>query len=215
MVGRFSPHLLGRHVADCPHHGAGLRRCCDGWRLRLAAFPFGDFRQPEIEDLDAALGGDEDVFGLQIAVDDPLLVRRGEPVRDLQRVLERFPLRKRPFIETLPEGFSLEELHRDVRDVLVAPEVVNSEDVRVRERRDRPGFSLEARERGRVGGEPLRQDLDRDVAFELGVPRSVDFAHPTCAERREDLVRAEARTRGERHFNPSPRKSWPVTRRTR
>ena len=34
------------------------------------------------------------------------------------------------------------------------------------------------------------QDLDRDVAVELLVPRPVDFAHPTRAERREDLVGA-------------------------
>ena len=54
------------------------------------------------------------------------------------------------------------------------------------------GLALEAHHAVAVGGEGFRQDLDRDVAAELGVPRAVDLAHPARAERREDLVGAES-----------------------
>ena len=39
--------------------------------------------QAEVEDLDVPVLRDKDVLGLDVAVDDPLLVRRGEALRDL------------------------------------------------------------------------------------------------------------------------------------
>ena len=51
--------------------------------------------EPEIENLHAAVAGDEDVLRLQIAVDDPLLVRGGETVRDLDGVLDGLAHRQR------------------------------------------------------------------------------------------------------------------------
>ena len=47
--------------------------------------------------------------------------------------------------------------------------------------------------------ELLRQDLQRDVAVEARVLRPVDLPHPARPEGREDLVRTEAGTGGERH----------------
>ena len=51
----------------------------------------------------------------------------------------------------------------------------------------------------RVVGEVLRQHLDRDVALEARVARAVDLAHAAGAERRQDLVRAEAVAGREAH----------------
>ena len=45
--------------------------------------------EAEVEDLDAAVGGEEDVLRLQVAMDDALLVRRGEAARDLDGDLDR------------------------------------------------------------------------------------------------------------------------------
>ena len=64
----------------------------------------------------------------------------------------------------------------------------------MRQRRDRLRFALEPRERVGIGGDGLGQDLDRDVAIELPVPRPVHLPHPARAERREDLVGTETRT---------------------
>ena len=43
------------------------------------------FRQPEVEHFDGAVGADLDVRGLQIAMDDPLLVCGFERLGDLFR----------------------------------------------------------------------------------------------------------------------------------
>ena len=58
-------------------------------------------------------------------------------------------------------------------------------------------FALEARETLGVLRERRGQHLDRDVATELRVPRAVHLAHAAGAERRDDLVRPEAQTRGQ------------------
>jgi hypothetical protein len=65
----------------------------------------------------------------------------------------------------------------------------------VRQRRHRPRLAREALERLGVGGELLRQDLDRHLAAEAGVARPPDLAHAAGAERADDLVAAEARAR--------------------
>src|SRR5262249_59028278 len=69
-------------------------------------------------------------------------------------------------------------------------------DMRMRQRGDRPGLAIEAGDQIGVGA---RQDLDRDRAAQPRVGRLVDLAHPARAERRDDLVRADANAGGEAH----------------
>jgi len=45
------------------------------------------------------------------------------------------------------------------------------------QRRKHPRFALETREAIGVGGERLRQDLDRDLATELRIVCAIDLAH--------------------------------------
>jgi hypothetical protein len=54
-----------------------------------------------------------------------------------------------------------------------------------------PGLALEALQPVGVCGDVLRQDLEGDLAIELGVARAVDLAHPPGTERGEDLVTPE------------------------
>src|SRR5450755_1157839 len=58
---------------------------------------------------------------------------------------------------------------------------------------------LEAAETVRVGGERRRQHLDRDVASEARILCPIHLAHPSGADRREDLVRAEMTSGRETH----------------
>jgi hypothetical protein len=67
------------------------------------------------------------------------------------------------------------------------------------DRRDRHRLATEALARLRVRGHLLRQQLDRDLPLEARVPSTIDDAHSSTAERRQDLVRSESSTR---------RKSW-------
>src|SRR5258707_6683351 len=53
-------------------------------------------------------------------------------------------------------------------------------------------FLLEALEALRVRGRVFGQDLDRDFAGEAGIASTVDLAHASRPEEREDLVGTEA-----------------------
>src|SRR6185295_6058521 len=93
---------------------------------------------PEVEDLDVAARLDVDVAGLEVAVDDAFLVRGGEAFADLLHHLDlaaEVPERLRA--DRLAEVNPLEELHRDVSDAGVVPELVDGDDVRVIERSGR------------------------------------------------------------------------------
>ena len=96
------------------------------------------------------------------------------------------------------ERLAFEELHDEVLDALLVTDVVERADVRVRELRDRLCFALETLARlGR--GQVVGENLDRDSPLEPGVFCPVHLTHAARADRREDLVRAEPRSRGERH----------------
>ena len=64
-------------------------------------------------------------------------------------------------------------------------------DVRMVQRGEHFCFALETREPIRVSCKRGRQDLDRDLAFEPGVGRSIDLAHAPFADLGGDLVGAE------------------------
>ena len=60
-------------------------------------------------------------------------------------------------------------------------------------------FAVEAVAEVRIRREVRRQDLDRDGAIEPRVTRLVNLAHPTGADKREDLVGAEPDAGIQRH----------------
>jgi hypothetical protein len=77
----------------------------------------------------------------------------------------------------------------------------------------RAGFLLEAGAALRVGAEPGRQRLERDVAVEAPVAGAVHLAHAARAEGGDDLVGAEPRVRCESH-SVGRGATQPTTRRT-
>jgi hypothetical protein len=134
MIGGLPADLLGGHVADRAHDDAGSRLDRGGRRRHLRRRGSGgglELRQAEVEDLHAAVVRDEEVLGLQVAVDDPLLVGRREPLRDLARVVDRLPRRERAAGKLLSKRLALEQLLDDVRRAVVGAGVVDREDVRV------------------------------------------------------------------------------------
>ena len=84
---RLAARLLGRHVADRADDEARLR-CSAGrvaGRERVGLQP----GQPEVEQLDVAVGPDHHVLGLDVAVHDLRGVGDGERLGDLPRDGER------------------------------------------------------------------------------------------------------------------------------
>jgi hypothetical protein len=116
--------------------------------------------------------------------------RRRESLGDLGRDVERLPRRQRR-LHALAQRFADEQLQYGIRHALLNAEVVDRQDVRMRERRDGLRFALEAFACVGVDGQVRRQDLDRHVAGEPGVVGTVHLAHPACAQRCQDLVLTE------------------------
>ena len=65
------------------------------------------------------------------------------------------------------------------------------------QRGQRLRLTLETREAVDVMREGLGEDLDRDVAIQLCIARAKDMAHTPFANRRGDVVDAEARAGSE------------------
>ena len=120
--------------------------------MRVVARP-RELGEAEVEDLDPPVARDEDVLGLQIAVDDALVVRGGEPLRDLARVVDRFARRQRAAHAAAAKRLALEQLRDDVGRAGVGADVVDGQDVRVVELAGGARLLLEAMQRGRIGRE--------------------------------------------------------------
>ena len=155
--------------------------------------------EPEVEDLHVSPGRDEHVLRLQVTMHDTARVRRVERASDLTGVIDGLAARECHAAQRVAQRMALEQFHHRVGHAVVAAEIVNGEDVGVRERSDRVRFALEAGQPIGVGGECRRQDLDRDLPPQLRVARAIHFAHPAGAERVQDLVPAESRAGSQAH----------------
>ena len=132
-------------------------------------------------------------------MDDAFLVRGLESIGDLLRGFERFIDRHRPAHETFGQRLAFDQLHHEEMAPLSFLEAVQGGNVGMAQRREDLGFALEACETIGVGGQRVRQHLDRNRASELRVAGPVDLAHATRAQERQDLVRAESCADGDGH----------------
>ena len=158
-------------------------------------------RQAEVQHLHDAVGAHLDVRGLQIAMDDALLVRGFERLGDLLRDLKRLVDRDRAARNALRQIVALDEFHHERRDARALFEAVDGGDVRMIQRGEDFGFAMEPCEPIVVSGERWRQDLDGDLRFSfVSVARYTSPMPPTpisavisYAPRRVPGVRAKWR----------------------
>ena len=184
MVGREPLALLRRHVGRRSHDHAGLREARGL-----------DPRDSEIGDLHLAARGQDDVGGLDIAMDHPARVRDVERQQELRH--DRHDVRQVEAglpVQVSAQARAFDEFHRDVGDVLVLAVLVDADDVGMV---DPPGGArlvLEAADelRGEIGIDEVHPHrLDRDRALDVRIERLVDDAHRALAEDALDFVLAE------------------------
>ncbi len=137
--------------------------------------------------------------GFEIPVDDALLVGRLERLGDLTRDRQRLLQGNRPLLQALGERRTLDQLQYERRRVRSVLETVDRGDVGMVEGSEDLRFACEAREPVRIEPRQRRENLERDVAVQLGVPRAIDLAHPAGAEQRDDLVVAKPGSSREGH----------------
>ncbi len=132
-------------------------------------------------------------------MDDALFVRGFESIGDLFRDRLRIAPGDRAPCDALREVFALDQLHHEGVRLAALLGAVDLGDVRVVERRQRARFALETRGPIGIGGEILRQDLDRHLPPEPGIASAIDLAHAALADDGEHFVWAETIAGTERH----------------
>jgi hypothetical protein len=144
--------LLGGHVAggadDDP--GGGLREA--GGQLARGGRA-ERFRQSEVEDLHGPVPGDHEVLRLQVAVDEARLVCGREALGNLDGEVEDLSRRQEPSRREVPQGRSLDELHREERVLTGSADLEDGDDVPVVEGGGGAGLADEAAEVLRRGEE--------------------------------------------------------------
>ena len=186
--------LLGRHVhrraQDCPGRGG---------RQLDAVDELGD---PEIDDLgalapgDLVIGDQEDVGGLEIAVQDADRVSRGHGARDLPRHPQRRHHGERPVVvDRVAEGLAVQQLHDDVGSAIVGEaEVEDLDDPGVIDRGGGPRLGEEAIDEVGLRRHPRRHDLDRRAALDQQVFTDVHRAHAAGGDLARDAVLTDDRS---------------------
>ncbi len=179
--------LLGAHELGRPDHetvrGELHRGAKRFLRRETEVHHHGAFRSIRCRD-------DHDVFGLEVAVDNAVLVGHVEACRHVSH--ERGGDRERQLAGA--GGAYAEEIALDIRhhDVVEArgrlAQADDVADVRVGEFRAEGRLSPKARHRGAVVDELRQQLLDRDSLAGAVVAGEVDEAHPAFADHLPDLV---------------------------
>jgi hypothetical protein len=153
--------------------------------------------EAEVENLHRARGRDLDVRGLEIAMDNAVLVRGVERVGDLTR--EGKGLRDgQRYAESFGQRVALDELEHQRGHAGLLFKAVDGSDVRMVEGRERPRLALETHQSAWIFARGLRKDLDRHVAQELRISCAIHLAHAPGAESGLNLVLTEARSCRER-----------------
>jgi hypothetical protein len=157
------------------------------------------FREAEVENLDAAVRAKENVLGLQVAMDDALVVCGGEAVGELGAVVDGAACGNGAGVEFFAERVAFQKFGNEERRAAGFADVVNGENVRVIQRGDGAGLLFETAQALSVARERFRKDLQRHFAAETRVARAIHFAHAAGADQRNDFVRSNFAANGEGH----------------
>ena len=184
--------LLGRHVSDRAQHGSGtgevLRAGVCGHSLGSFCGFSRDFGETEVKHLGVASSSNEDVRGLDVAVNDSFGVGGIQRVGNLDAERKNLINLQGMARDAVLQRHAIEEFHGDERVAVVLSDFVDSADVGVIKRRGGARLATEALQGLRVLGHLVRQELESDEAAELGVFGLVNDAHAASAELFEDAV---------------------------
>ncbi len=200
-VGAAAEVLLGGHVERRAHDGAGDREVDleagvgggDRDVLLDRLHRAGRASQAEVHDAGAAAAVDEHVLGLEVAVDDAGLVRGLQATPGLQEDLEDRPPVARSGEQPVREGAALDELEGEEDLTRVGADLVDLQHVGVGDLGHRLGLAEQAAVADglRPADDALVQQLDGDLAVEVGVVGGVDDPHAAGADRLEHRIAAD------------------------
>ncbi len=142
--------------------------------------------EAEVGHARAAVGSDEHVVELEVAVGDAGRVGGRESTTCVDEERHDGRQAARRFGEPAARAATVDELHREVRGTADEAGVEHGDHVRMDEPRQRPRLAAQAFELSRR----QRGELDRDGALQSNVGRAVDDPHAALAEHALDAVLA-------------------------
>ncbi len=156
----------------------------------------GAHREAEIGDAHAAIGAEQEVRGLHVAMHETGGVGGGEPARGLG-VEPSEPTPVGGGAASARERVAGDELGREEHVAVGEADIVDGEHVGMLEPGERAGLAEQALALAAVVGAVGAHELDRDIAAQRGIPRGPDLAHPAGGDPAIELVAADhARGRG-------------------
>jgi len=169
----------------------GLRQLASRRSVGLDVTHLGD---PEVDDLhevvDAIALGEEDVLGLDVAVDDPFgMCRRQRPAALKHDRARPLGIDGALSGEDVGKVFPLEILHDEIaRSARGFAEVGDVDDVLVTDPRRALGFLTEARDDLGAPRQVLPEHLDRDALVDIAMEALVHESHAALADAASDHV---------------------------
>jgi len=125
---------------------------------------------------------DKDIGGLDVAMDDALLVRRVERLGNLHTQVEHL-VQVHGFVpDQMLQGLAVQKLHDDEGMAVMLADFVNCADAGMVERRSGARFALEPLERLTVLGRLLGQELQRHRTAQAEVFGLVHHTHATATQ---------------------------------
>ena len=176
-------HLLRRHVRRRADHAA---------RRGQALLVVDELGDSEVEDLRLAAIGDQDVVGLDVAVDDAEVVRDADRRKELLQEVDRhIDAETSVLIEPRPHRAALDPLHDNEEHGPVLVEVVDADDSGMVERRDGGRLTVESLAEVGVARVLLGQHLDGNRYFQARMRGAINDTHRSSPELRLDRVLSE------------------------
>ncbi len=177
--------LLGGHVSRSTHDGAGQGR---RRVLLVVLHPLGE---AEVRDERLVVAVEQDVGGLEVSVEDRVLVGIRHGAGDLD---EKSSRSAGVILETpdVPRKAAfLDQLHAEIRLVPGLSDFVDRHDVRVVELRDGLALDLEPADVGESRQRWVAHQFQGDRAAQVNLSRTVNNAHATSRQLLEYLVVTE------------------------
>ena len=150
-------------------------RVCSSVSVRVAdkAGTILEFGQSEIRQFGVTARGDQDVIGLDIAVQNTGLMGGGQTIGDAgQQLGDILPIARLPLNPVL-ERAAVDEFGHQILPAVEFTYVIDGEDVRMIERRRHLRLALKSPASCRIG-EVVGEELDRHGPVELGIDSPKD-----------------------------------------
>src|SRR5271167_1789107 len=138
-------------------------------------------RQPEVQDLHPPIFCEEKILRLEVAMNDPFFMSRGQSMRNLQGAVQSLAHRNRPAAQPLPQRLALKQFGHHVRRPVARANIKHSQNVRMIQSSSSQRLLLKTPHPVGVKRKLLRQNLDSHVAPKTRVASAIHLAHAASA----------------------------------